>query len=80
MKNKPVSELFIADNGDSSMHRVDMKQYLNLPHGQRFMQWVVDSFNEDEEQWKASLLRRLTCLIAQAQDRGHNYAQGTRAS
>jgi hypothetical protein len=66
MKNKPGSELFIADNGDSSMHRVDMKQYLNLPHGQRFTPRLVDEFNADEMRWREVAERLIRQMIDSA--------------
>lgn len=34
------------------MHRPSPSHYPNLPHRQRFTQWLVDAFNADESAWR----------------------------
>ena len=48
------------------MHRHSPSHYPNLPHRQRFTQWLVDAFNADESAWRR-LRQRIDRLRA---DRG----------
>ena len=34
------------------MQRPSPSHYPNLPHRQRFTQWLVDAFNADESAWR----------------------------
>ena len=55
------------------MHHPSPSHYPNLPHRQRFTQWLVDAFNADESAWRR-LRQRIDRLRA-----GRGEVQGEEA-